>query len=108
MRFVFHDPSENGRRKPERHLADVDIVFDTAEGPLAGLRLVGTALWSQEEQGISVTLPSRKVEPTSGAGKEWFYEFLRAEDNDGARIKRLKADIISAYQQHTTAQVARG
>lgn len=104
MRIVFNDPTEKGRRKPSGHLADVEVLFDAAEGPLAGLKLVGLAVWSHGDSGISVTLPSRKVEG-AGKGKDWFFEYLRADDSPDAaeRIKRFKDHVVEAFQAQTAA-----
>lgn len=98
MKLIFHDPAERGRKKPDHHLADVDIVFDESDGPLAGLKLVGTALWNRAdgEDGISVTLPSRKVEGT-GKAKDWFYELVRAEEGDLERLRAFKSYVVAAW-----------
>ncbi len=108
MKLVFNDPVERGRKKPEHHLADVEMVFDETEGPLAGLKLVGTALWARPdgEEGVNVTLPSRKVEGT-GKGKDWFYEFLRADEGDGERIRTFKAYVVAAWLARSESQAAR-
>ncbi len=89
-------------------MADVEVIFDEAEGALAGLKLVGLALWSHgSDGGLSVTLPSRKVEG-SGKGKDWFYEFLRADDAADAsdRIRTFKALVTSAFQAERSRAVA--
>ncbi len=107
MKLVFHDPTDRGRKKPDHHLADVDVVFDEAEGPLAGLKLVGTALWARTdgEEGVNVTLPSRKVEG-AGKGKDWFYEFLRADEGDMERIRTFKAYVVAAWLARSERQAA--
>ena len=96
MRFVFVDPRDSGRRRPARHLADVEIVFDEAEPALAGLKLVGAALWLSDEGDVLVTLPARKVaEPD---GKEWHFDLVRSADGRIEAIRDLKGRVIAAYQ----------
>lgn len=108
MKFAFLDPVEQGRRKPHGHVADVEVIFDEAEGGLAGLKLVGLALWSHGSDGaLSVTLPSRKVE-ANGKGKDWFYEFLRADDGPDAadRIRSFKALVTAAFEAERALALA--
>ncbi len=99
MRFVFDNPADRGRRRPKNHAADVEIVFDE-EGPLAGLKLVGLALWRQTNGELSVTLPARKLE--GGKGRDFWFDLLRAEDGPDAqeRIQRFKAAVLAAYDTH--------
>ena len=107
MRLIFNDPAEQGRRKPDHHIADVDIVFDQTDGPLAGLKLVGTALWSRTdgEEGVTVTLPSRKV-GGSGKQKDWFYELLRTDEGNAEQLKAFKAYVVSAWLARDERQAA--
>ena len=100
MRFAFEDPAQHGRKKPANHLADVEILFDE-EGPLAGLKLVGLAIWSHGNGELSVTLPARRIEG-SGRGKDWWYEVLRVQDAPDAqqRIQHFKGSVIAAYRMH--------
>ena len=101
MRFVFADPRDKGRRRPEGHLADVEVVFEATEGALQGLKLVGLAVWNHGDTGPSLTLPARKGE-ASGKEKDWFYEFLRADDGPEAaqRIRRFKEIVLAAYKSY--------
>ena len=96
MRLVFRDPRDNGRKRPARHLADVEIVFDEAEPALVGLKLVGTALWLGDDGDVLVTLPARKVADTKG--KEWHFDLVRSVDGRMEVIKDLKGRVIAAYQ----------
>jgi len=96
VQFVFVDARDNGRKRPARHLADVEIVFDEAEPALVGLKLVGTALWLGDDGGVLVTLPARKVADTKG--KEWHFDLVRSVDGRMEVIKDLKGRVIAAYQ----------
>ena len=96
MHFVFVDPRVTGRKRPARHLADVEIVFDAGEPALAGLKLVGTALWLNDDGDVLVTLPARKV--TEGRGKDWHFDLVRSTDGTIEPIKHLKGRVIAAYQ----------
>lgn len=96
MRFVFQDARDSGRKRPTRHLADVEIVFDEAEPAIAGLKLVGTALWLSDEGEVLVTLPARKVADTKG--KEWHFDLVRSVDGRIEPIRDLKGRVIAAYQ----------
>ena len=96
MGLVFLDPRDNGRQRPARHLADVEIVFDEAEPALVGLKLVGTALWLGDDGDVLVTLHARKVAEASG--KDWHFDLVRSVDGRMEVIKDLKGRVIAAYQ----------
>jgi hypothetical protein len=90
----------NTRGTPAHKLADVELVFDDAEGPLAGLKLVGVAIWSTREQReVSVTFPARTYQ---GDGVVRYYNFLRPE-TDKTAMDRLKAYIKERYEQELVA-----
>ena len=50
---------------PQRLICEAELIFD-ADGPLAGLRLVGFCLWRGTDGATYVTFPSRAF----GAGDE--------------------------------------
>jgi hypothetical protein len=65
----------NDGTKPERLLAEAEVVFDGADGPFAGLKLVGFSVWRSESGGTYVTLPARAF----GAGQERrYFDYIRA------------------------------
>jgi hypothetical protein len=84
----------NGKKTPH-HVADFDIVFD--DGDLAGLKLVGGALWVAKDGGteILVTLPARKI---AQEGKERYYDLLRSVDKNPQTIKNFKTLVATAYR----------
>lgn len=84
----------NARGIPERKLADVELIFD--DGPLEGLKLVGTAIWATREAGeVSITFPARSYQGEDGLR---YFNFLRPEA-DKAALDRLKAMIKEEYQR---------
>ena len=84
-------------RSPAGKVADAEIVFDAAEGPLAGLKLIGFAIWEQRSRSGSyaVTFPARSY---SVNGERRSFALLRpvADQTDADRIRDL---IIQAYQE---------
>ena len=93
VHFRFH-----GDSKPmPNHVADFDIHFE--EGFLAGLKLVGGALWSARDGSpdLRVTLPAHKI---LGAGKERYFDLLRSIDKNPQTIRDFKAAVVTAYRAH--------
>ena len=83
---------------PAHKLADVELVFD--DGPLAGLKLVGTAVWATREGGdVSITFPARSYQGESGLR---YFNFLRPEA-DGATLDGLKTAIRAEYVRSLTS-----
>ena len=80
----------NERGVPSHKLADVELVFD--EGPLEGLKLVGTAIWETREPSgdVSITFPARSFQ---GEGGVRYFNFIRPQGMDKAPLDRLK-DLI--------------
>jgi len=75
---------------PERLICEAELIFD-ADGPLAGLRLVGFCLWRGTDGETYVTMPARAF----GAGDERrFFDYLRG---DAATVKRFKAFVLDAF-----------
>ncbi len=84
----------NARGVPEHKLADVELVFD--DGPLFGLKLVGTAIWATREAGdVSITFPARTYQAEDGTR---YYNFLRPE-GDRSALDRLKTLIKEEYRR---------
>ena len=89
----------NDRREPPHKLADVEIVFD--EGPLEGLKLVGTAVWATQgaDGEVSITFPARSFQGREGLR---YYNFLRPEA-DRAAMERFKEVIKEEYRRARSA-----
>jgi hypothetical protein len=91
MTVKFH-PQD--RSIPSGKLADAELHF--TEGPLAGLKLVGFAVWearSYYEGGRKVTFPARTYAVN---GERRSFALLRPIDA-GAMPTGLTQDILDAY-----------
>jgi hypothetical protein len=78
---------------PERLVCDAEILFD--EFPLAGMKLVGFALWRSTDGGLSVTFPSRAF---GGGTERKFFEYLRSAEGAGTDVRRVKDWILEEYR----------
>jgi hypothetical protein len=81
----------NDKGNPPGKLADAELHFD--EGPLAGLTLIGFAIWERRSgNGRNVTFPARQY---SVNGERRSFALLRPIDllaaNDGGRQAILEA-----------------
>lgn len=86
----------NDGTKPERLLAEAEVVFDGADGPFAGLKLVGFSVWRSESGGTYVTLPARAF----GAGQERrYFDYIRATSGVHRETDRLKEFVHEAWRQ---------
>jgi len=82
-------------------LADVEIHFE--DGPLAGLKLVGTSVWrSKKGDPVTVLIPSRTY---ATAGGLRYFELLRGSDSSGLHddvnkraTKRFKEYVRKEYE----------
>ena len=82
----------NDAGTPPGKLADVELHF--AEGALAGLKLIGFAVWEGRSGGSrNVTFPARQY---SVNGERRSFALLRSI-SDTASQERVKALILSAY-----------
>ena len=90
MRIEFID-KENG---PKNLIGEAEILFESEDGLLAGLRLVGFSLWRTERGETSVTMPSRTW---GGPGERKFFDLLRGGDGGGDALHRLKAAISDLH-----------
>jgi hypothetical protein len=50
----------NTKSGPQGKLADAEVIFGAASGPLNGLRLIGFAVWERCDGGRNVTFPARQ------------------------------------------------
>jgi len=84
----------NDKGTPPGKLADAELLF--TDGPLAGLKLVGFAVWERRTGGgRNVTFPARSY----AAGNERrSYALLRAE-SDATAQNRLREIILQAYAE---------
>jgi hypothetical protein len=77
---------------PPGKLADAELHF--TDGPLAGLKLIGFAVWQRREgTGRNVTFPARAY---SVNGERRSFALLRAV-SDTAATNRLRDLILQAY-----------
>ena len=84
----------NDRGKPEAKLADAEIHF--VGGDLAGLKLVGFAVWERRERpGRSVSFPSRQF---IVHGDRRNFALLRAIEDSSAQ-DRVRELVLQAYAQ---------
>jgi len=90
----------NDKGNPPGKLADAELHF--AEGPLAGLKLVGFAVWERTGGGRNVTFPARQY---SINGERRSYSLLRpisdTSSNDEVREAVLKA--YTEFEAHVVA-----
>ena len=83
----------NDKQNPPGKLADADLYF--TEGPLAGLRLVGFAVWERKGgNGRNVTFPARQYTVN---GERRSFALLRPINDDVTAQERLRVLILEAY-----------
>lgn len=87
--------SPNGRGTPAGKLADAEIHFEPGE-PLAGLRLLGFAIWQRRTGGgRTVTFPARIY---SVMGERRSFNLLRPQDS-AFDTPALIDQILQAYAE---------
>lgn len=84
---------------PAGKLADAELHF--TEGPFAGLKLVGFAVWERRDGGRSVTYPSRQY---SVNGERRSYALLRPISDDHGN-EEVRAVILRAFADHEAGMV---
>lgn len=88
VHFTFND-----KGSPIGKLADAELHF--SEGPLAGLKLVGFAVWERRNgDGRNVTFPSRQY---SVNGERRSFALLRPVA-DAAASDAVRDLIVAAYE----------
>jgi hypothetical protein len=95
-------PNEKGN--PPGKLADAELHFDAADGVLAGLKLIGFAIWERRTgAGRNVTFPARQY---SVNGERRSFALLRPLVDISAQdcIRDL---ILSAYAETEVSQAVR-
>jgi hypothetical protein len=94
----------NEKGNPPGKLADVELHFDAAEGVLAGLKLIGFAIWERRAGvGRNVTFPARQY---SVNGERRSFALLRPLVDTTAQ-DRIRDLILSAYAETEVSQAVR-
>ena len=91
MRIEFID-RQNG---PKNLITEAEILFDSQDGLLAGLKLVGFSLWRTENGEPSVTVPSRSW---GDPGDRKFFDLLRAGEGGGDAVRKLKTAVCEQHR----------
>ena len=86
-------PNEKGN--PPGKLADAELHF--SDGPLAGLKLIGFAVWERRTgNGRNVTFPARQY---SVNGERRSFALLRPL-NDATAQDRIRDLVLQAFSEH--------
>jgi len=102
MFTIRFSPNDNGN--PPGKLADVELHFTA--GPLAGLKLIGFAIWERRGgSGRNVTFPARQY---SVNGERRSFALLRpiVDTEAQSRIRDLILDAFAEYEERAVAGVA--
>src|SRR6266849_1959941 len=92
----------NDRGNPPGKLADAELHFTEAAGPLGGLKLIGFSIWERRGGlGRNVTFPARQY---SINGERRSFALLRPiVDVSGQEwVRALILDAYAAHEQQTT------
>jgi len=85
----------NDKGNPPGKLADAELHF--GDGPLAGLKLIGFAVWERRGgNGRNVTFPARTY---SVNGERRSFALLRPVV-DATAQERIRQVVLDAYAQH--------
>jgi hypothetical protein len=87
----------NDKENPPGKLADAELHF--TDGPLAGLKLLGFAIWERKNGGRNVTFPSRQY---SVNGERRSFALLRPRA-DATSQDKLRDIILEAYKENEIA-----
>ena len=87
-------PNQQG--SPAGKLADAEVMFEAASGPLSGMKLIGFAVWERRDGGRSVTFPARQY---SVNGERRSFALLRPANGDASAQEAIRQWIIEAYQR---------
>jgi hypothetical protein len=86
---------------PPGKLADVELHFTDAAGPLAGLKLIGFSIWERRRgNGRNVTFPARQY---SVNGERRSFALLRPILDTAAQepVRLLILEAFAEYEQQT-------
>jgi hypothetical protein len=93
----------NSTGNPPGKLADAELHF--SDGPLAGLKLIGFAIWERRGgQGRNVTFPARQY---SVNGERRSFALLRPIV-DGTGPEALRQRILEAFAEHEASAAVPG
>lgn len=90
----------NTAGSPQGKLADAEVIFGAASGPLQGLRLIGFAVWERRDGGRNVTFPARQY---SVNGERRSFALLRPIDGDASAQDAVRQSILDAYSRLESA-----
>jgi hypothetical protein len=86
----------NDKNNPPGKLAEAELHF--AEGPLAGLKLIGFAIWERRTgSGRNVTFPARSYAVN---GEKRTFALLRPITDDATAQDRLREIVLQAYAEY--------
>ena len=86
----------NSSGSPQGKLADAEVIFGAASGPLQGLRLLGFAVWERRDGGRNVTFPARQY---SVNGERRSFALLRPTNGDASVQDAIRQSILDAYSR---------
>ena len=86
----------NTKGGPQGKLADAEVIFGAASGPLQGLRLIGFAVWERRDGGRNVTFPARQY---SVNGERRSFALLRPTNGDLGAHDAMRELILDAYSR---------
>jgi len=95
----------NDKGNPPGKLADVELHFTDAAGPLAGLKLIGFSIWERRGgSGRNVTFPARSYAVN---GERRSFALLRPIVDATAqdRIRERILDAFAEYERQTVEAV---
>lgn len=86
----------NDKNTPPGKLADAELHF--TEGVLAGLKLIGFAIWERRSgSGRNVTFPARQY---SVNGERRSFSLLRPISGDATAQDKLRELVLQAYAEY--------
>jgi hypothetical protein len=86
----------NDKKNPPGKLADAELHF--TEGPLAGLKLIGFAIWERRTgNGRNVTFPARQY---SVNGERRSFSLLRPATGDATAQDKVREIVLQAYAEY--------
>ena len=91
-------PNQQG--SPAGKLADAEVIFGAASGPLQGMRLIGFAVWERRDGGRNVTFPARQY---SVNGERRSFALLRPANGDASVQDAIRQCILEAYTRTEAA-----
>ena len=87
-------PNQQG--SPAGKLADAEVMFEAASGPLSGMKLIGFAVWERRDGGKGVAFPARRY---SLNGERRSFALLRPANGDASAQEAIRQSILDAYER---------